>query len=102
MRNLTAAGLALALAACTASAPAFAYEYRAVAPTNCWPSLDQFVAHELNGKPIQMLRNGGAWMDLIVTWNSGTVEHIAVGPTPEGFCIVAREFVTSPEVQAAE
>jgi hypothetical protein len=98
MKTLTiAAGLALL------SAQAGAYDLKPAGATNCRPSLEQFVAHELGGgakvTPGQpALRLYGEPVE--VTWLSGTHEQIVLGVVDQQVCVVARRFVSGAVVSA--
>lgn len=89
-----------AAALCLIAGQAGAFEYKAVAqPTNCRPSIESFVQHELGGgsKVVADAANfhAGPFANLLVQWGNGVREWVAVAPTPSGVCIVARQFVSS-------
>ena len=77
--------------ACAASAQ----EYRADIG-NCRASVEQWIKHEADGgrKLLARLGEYGAFQELIVRWDSGTIQQVTIGPTigPDGkpaICVVA-------------
>jgi hypothetical protein len=67
---------------------------------NCRASIEQWIDHEADGgrKLLARLGEYGAFQDLIVCWNSGTVQQVTIGPTigPDGkpaICVVARRHI---------
>jgi hypothetical protein len=67
---------------------------------NCRASLEQWIEREAGGgrKLLARLGEYGAFQELIVRWNSGTVQQVTIGPTigPDGkpaICVVARRHI---------
>jgi hypothetical protein len=81
--------------ACAASAQQYRAEVR-----NCRASVEQWIKHEAAGgrKILARLGEYGAFQEVIVRWDSGTVQQVTIGPTigPDGtpaICVVARRHV---------
>jgi hypothetical protein len=81
--------------ACAASAQ----EYRAHVG-NCRASVEQWIKHETDSgrKLLSRLGEYGAFQEVIVRWDSGTVQQVTIGPTigPDGkpaICVVARRHM---------
>jgi hypothetical protein len=81
--------------ACTASAQ----EYRADLG-NCRASVERWIEHEADGgrKLLARLGEYGAFHEMIVRWDSGTIQQVTIGPAiaPDGkpaICVVARRHV---------
>ena len=92
--------LSLPLAAVWGPATAaFAQEYRAHIG-NCRASIEQWIKHEADGgrKLLARLGEYGAFQEVLVRWDSGTIQQVTIGPTtgPDGkpaICVVARREV---------
>jgi hypothetical protein len=92
--------LSIAIAAVWAPAgAAFAQQYRADIG-NCRASIEQWLEHETDGgrKLLAHLGEYGAFQEILVRWDSGTIQQVTVGPTigPDGkpaICVVARRHV---------
>jgi hypothetical protein len=101
--------LSIALAAVWGPAcKPFAQEYRAHTG-NCRASVEQWIAHEADGgrKLLARLGEYGAFQELIVRWDSGTIQQVTIGPTlgPDGqpaICIVARRGVGTERSASAQ
>jgi hypothetical protein len=78
---------------------AAAQEYRAHVG-NCRASVEQWIKHETDGgrKLLARLGEHGAFQEVIVRWDSGTIQQVTIGPTigPDGqpaICVVARRHI---------
>jgi hypothetical protein len=67
---------------------------------NCRASVEQWIEHEADGRRKLLTRLGeyGAFQELIVRWDSGTIQQVTIGPTigPDGkpgICVVARRHI---------
>ena len=101
--------LSLPLAAVWGPATAaFAQEYRAHIG-NCRASIEQWIKHEAAGgrKLLARLGEYGAFQEVLVRWDSGTIQQVTIGPTigPDGkpaICVVARRHVGTQLSASAE
>lgn len=96
--SILAAASGLALTLITA-ATAEAFPYRA-GETHCHETIELLVAREFaNGDKIEDETWLGAYGELVVRWDNGTVQELTVGPSGNQFCVLAARFVSSQATQ---
>jgi hypothetical protein len=86
---------------------AFTQQYRADIG-NCRASVEQWIKHEADGgrKLLARLGEYGAFQELLVRWDSGTIQQVTIGPTigtdgKPAICVIARRHVGS-QLSASE